>query len=50
MEVDLREVIASLSGQVADLAVRCAVAEARVKAYERAEIDALAAEESGGDD
>ena len=46
MEVDVQAVIERLSRQIADLTVRLAVAESQVAAYERAEVDRMAAQES----
>jgi hypothetical protein len=50
VEADAREVIGSLARQVADLTVRLAVAEAQVAAFERAEVDRIAAEEAADED
>ena len=45
MEPDLNAVLASLAKHVGDLTVRLTLAEARVAAYERAEVDRAAAKE-----
>lgn len=45
MEADVNEIVKRLAGNVADLTVRLAVAEARLHAYEQAEVDGLADEE-----
>lgn len=49
METDATEVLSNLARQVADLSVRLALAEAQVAAYQRAEVDRLAEEETAGD-
>ena len=46
MDVDLKEVLQRLAGQVGDLTVRLAIAEAQLAAFERAEVDRIAAEEA----
>ena len=46
MQVDVQQVIDNLGRQVGDMAVRLAVAEARVAAFERAEVDRIATEEA----
>lgn len=44
--VDANAVIGSLAAQISELTVRLAVAEARVAAFERADVDRIAAEEA----
>ena len=50
MTVDAQEVIERLARQLAELAIRLAVAESRVTAYERAEVDRMAAQEADNAD
>lgn len=50
MELDAEDVVNRLGRQVADLTVRLAIAEARVSAYERAEVERAAAEEAANDE
>lgn len=49
-EADAMAVIGKLADQCRQLAVQLAVAEARLEAYERAEVDRLAAEEAADAD
>ena len=46
MEVEVQRVLDQLARQIGETAVRLAVAEARVAAFERAEVDRIAAEEA----
>lgn len=46
MNVEVQAVIDNLGRQVGDMAVRLAVAEARIAAFERADVDRVAAEEA----
>lgn len=50
MNVEADDVVNRLARQVAELTVRLAIAEARVGAYERAEVERAAAEEAANDE
>lgn len=47
--VDVNAVVSSLATQISELTVRLAVAEARLAAFERAEIDHMAEQEAADD-
>ena len=49
MEPNLNEVLSALAKHVGDLTVRLTLAEAQVAAFERAQIDQMAEQESADD-
>jgi hypothetical protein len=49
-EVDAAIIVQRLAGKVADLTIQLAVAEAQLAAYERSEVDQLAAQEAADAD
>jgi hypothetical protein len=50
METDINAVMGRLAGQIGDLSIRLAIAEARLAAFERAEIDRMAAQEEAANE
>lgn len=49
MEPDINEILSALAKHIGDLTVRLMLAEARVAAFERAEVDRLAEQEADHD-